>query len=352
MTGSPRTAVVLFNLGGPDSLKAVRPFLRNLFSDPSILRVPMIFRWFLARAIADGRTETAREIYRKIGNRSPILENTKAQAEALEAALQNEAPLRVFVAMRYWHPAARETAADVAAFQPDRVVLLPLYPQWSTTTSASSVRVWREACRKVGLRVPTRLICCYPTEPGFVAAVAGLVRPAWHEAAEHGVPRVLFSAHGLPERVIQAGDPYAWQCEQTAAAIAKVIGVPDLDWRLCYQSRVGPLRWIGPATEDEVRRTGEQGRPLVLVPMAFVSEHSETLVELDIEYRELADQSGVPYFVRVATVGTEPAFIEGLAKLIRARMAGSVEAGPFDGCRSCPHGLNGCPIADELKQIV
>jgi protoporphyrin/coproporphyrin ferrochelatase len=200
---------------------------------------------------------------------------------------------------------------SVERFAPDRIVLLPLYPQFSTATTASSFKAWNDAAR---FSVPTEAIQSYPTDPGFIAASVELVMQGLGEVGPQR-RRLLFSAHGLPERVIKAGDPYQQQVEQTAKAIADTIGVAD--WSVCYQSRVGPLKWIGPSTEEEIRRAGSDGMSVVLYPLSFVSEHSETLVELDIDYRHLAEQARVPRYVRVPTVGTHPLFIGGLARLVR-----------------------------------
>ena len=310
-----KVAIILFNLGGPDSLEAVEPFLRNLFGDPAILRVPSFVRRPLANFIARRRAPKAQGIYAQIGGASPILGQTEAQARALEEALAVDggAPheFRGYVCMRYWHPMTPAVVKAVERFAPDRIVLLPLYPQYSTATTASSFQAWKELAR---FKVPTVEIEDYPLEPGFISASVSLVKEGL-AAAGDGPCRVLFSAHGLPERVIKSGDPYQKQVEQTAAAIAEAIG--GLDWSVCYQSRVGPLKWIGPSTEAEIERAAHDGKGIVLYPLSFVSEHSETLVELDIEYRELADEEGVPFYVRVPTVGTHPDFIAGLARLVR-----------------------------------
>ena len=230
----------------------------------------------------------------------------------------------------------------VKDFSPDDVILLPLYPQFSTTTTASSLRVWRDACRIARLDASTRAVCCYPTEDRFIAAMAAGLRAAHAEAARHGRPRVLFSAHGLPEKIVKAGDPYQWQCDRTAAALAEASGIPDLDWVSTYQSRVGRLKWIEPSTEAVIHEVALAGRPIVVVPIAFVSEHSETLVELDIEYRKLADEAGAPCYRRVPTVGADEAFIAGLADLVRAshRRDTLCEAG--DGGRTCPAAFSAC----------
>ena len=342
-----KLAVILFNLGGPDSLGAVAPFLFNLFNDAAIIGAPGPVRWLLAQLITAGRAPVARRIYAEIGGRSPLLEQTRDQAEALRNRLAPVGEVGVFVAMRYWHPMADETAAQVKAFGPERIVLLPLYPQYSTTTTASSLDDWRRAAGRAGLDAPTRAVCCYPVQPGLVAAQAKLVRAGLEEACAAGIPRVLFSAHGLPERIVERGDPYRWQVERTAGAVARAVGGEDLDWVVCYQSRVGPLSWIGPSTVDELERAGKDGVPVVVVPIAFVSEHSETLFELDIDYKARAGAAGVPAYVRVPAVGTEGVFIDGLADLVKAadENAPAITAGG-DG-EPCPHSFAGCPLGQS-----
>jgi ferrochelatase len=337
-------AVVLFNLGGPDRPESVEPFLFNLFSDPAIIGLPGLLRRPLARAISRRRAPVAREIYAKIGGGSPIVANTEAQARALEAKLvARGTAAKVFVAMRYWHPFAAETARTVAAAAPKQVVLLPLYPQYSTTTTASSFADWNQAARDAGLACDTRAICCYPAERGFVSAASALIREAlrrWRGKP----PRLLFSAHGLPKKVIKRGDPYQWQVERTAAAIAAALGDAAKDWVVCYQSRVGPLEWIGPSTEAEIRRAGQEGVPVLVAPIAFVSEHSETLVELDIEYRHVAEQAGVPAYVRVPTVSAHEAFIDGLAGLVEQALATPAPVQPEGGLRLCPVKFGRCAM--------
>jgi protoporphyrin/coproporphyrin ferrochelatase len=332
-----RIAIILMNLGGPDSLDAVEPFLFNLFNDPAIIRLPAPLRLPLAWLVARRRTRTAREIYARLGGASPLLANTEAQARALEAALGDRH--RCFVAMRYWHPTSSEAARAVAEWGPDEIVSLPLYPQFSTTTTASSLAEWRRAAARQGLNRSTRIICCYPAESGFVDTVAELIRPELATASGHGkAPRLLLTAHGLPKRIVQAGDPYPGQVEMTARAVVAKLAQPGLDWQVCYQSRVGPLEWIGPATDAEIRRAGSEGVPLVVAPISFVSEHSETLVELDIDYRDLAERNGVPAYHRVATVGTAPGFIAALANLIRG-------AGSTPGLAACSAFARACAVA-------
>ncbi len=336
------TVVVLFNLGGPDSLQAVRPFLRNLFGDPAIVAAPGPVRRCLAWCLAARRADTARAVYRQIGGASPLLPLTRKQAAALEDRLRGSGPVRVVVAMRYWHPFVEDVAAEVAAHGPDRVVLLPLYPQFSTATTGSSLTAWTRAAEKVGLRAPTAAVCCYPVEPRFVAAHAALIDSALATLPPAPPWRLLLSAHGLPKRTVARGDPYRWQVERTAAAIVEALPRRGIDWQVCYQSRVGPLEWIGPAIDREIERAGEEGRAVVVAPISFVSEHSETLVELDIEYRGLAERCGVPNYVRVPALGTHPGFIDALAGLVGAAAGSTGVAGAADGER-CPEGFVACP---------
>jgi ferrochelatase len=313
-----RLAVVVFNLGGPDSLKAVRPFLFNLFADPSIIGLPAAVRLPLAGAIATIRSRSARRNYALIGGRSPLLAETEAQAKALEAelgALRPELETRVFIAMRYWRPLTREAAVAVEAFEPDEIVLAPLYPQYSTTTTGSSVAEWNSVYRGTG-RVCT--LCCYPAEAGLIEAHAQRIEAAWREAGEPEGVRLLFSAHGLPLKVVEQGDPYQSQVEATAAAIASRLGPGWPDWRVCYQSRVGPMKWLGPSTLDLIEEAASEGLGVVIAPIAFVSEHVETLVELDHDYARKAEGWGCHAYVRVPALGLQGAFISGLSKQVAA----------------------------------
>lgn len=321
-----KVAIVLFNLGGPDSPAAVRPFLRNLFNDPAIIGALAPIRRLLANWISFRRAPVARRIYQHLGGKSPLLELTARQARALERRFTGEDEVKTFISMRYWHPMSDETALAVKAFAPDRIVLLPLYPQFSTTTTASSLADWRRAARQVGLDAPSAGICCYPDAPGFIGAIAGLVETELAEALKSGPPRILFSAHGLPKKIVASGDPYPQHVEMTARAVVGRLGRADLDWVVCYQSRVGPLEWIGPSTKAEIGRAAKDGVPVVVVPVAFVSEHAETLVELDIEYRKLAVSLGIAGYHRTPTVGTEPGFI-GALKNIVDRALESIKAG-------------------------
>ena len=342
---SRRIAVVLFNLGGPDDAASVKPFLFNLFNDPAIIGLPGIVRTPLARLISSRRETSAQANYAMMdaGGGSPLLSETRAQAAALQSVLAarltgDEA--QVFIAMRYWSPLTEQTAAEVAAFAPDEIVLLPLYPQFSTTTTRSSLRLWDETYRGPGR---SRTVCCYPQGSGWIDAQVKGIRAALAEAGDQPV-RLLFSAHGIPEKLVAAGDPYQEQVEATVSALMVQLG--PTDHRICYQSRVGPLKWLGPSTPEAIEEAGRDGVGAVVVPVAFVSEHIETLVELDIEYGHLAETHGVRPYLRTPTVSAAPVFIEGLAEAVADALArdGIAPFGP--GCRGdwkacpCQNGLN------------
>ena len=340
-----RVAIVLFNLGGPDKPASIRPFLVNLFKDPAILRVPFFVRPLLARIIAYARVKAATANYAILGGKSPLLGLTEHQGRALEAALP-DLDARCFVAMRYWHPFSDEAARAVVAWNPDRVLLLPLYPQFSTTTTGSSLLDWQDAAARAGLVKPTTALCCYYGDRGFAAATAEAVKRAYRAACDAGpAPRVLFSAHGLPEVIVKSGDPYQHQVERTVAAVVRAMARPEMDWTVCYQSRATPQKWLGPSTDDEIKRAGADAVPVMVVPIAFVSEHSETLVELDVEYRELAHEAGVPAYFRVPAQNSDPAFIAALAALARTALARGPGLCSFAGGRTCPAPWGDCPHA-------
>lgn len=339
-TAARRIAVVLFNLGGPDGPAAVRPFLFNLFRDPAIIAAPTPVRLAIAALISTLRAKSARANYALMGGGSPLLPETQKQSDALQASLSAALPSDVvqsFIAMRYWRPFTDQTAADVAAFEPTDVILLPLYPQFSTTTTESSAKIWREQYKGPG---EVHSICCYPTAEGLVAAHAAAIERAFDQGGRPEKTRLLFSAHGLPESVLRRGDPYKTQIEATAAAVADKLG-PSWDWQVCYQSRVGPMKWIGPSTSEAIEKAAEEGLGVLVTPIAFVSEHIETLVELDDEYAKLATEKGCRHFLRAPALGIDTLFIEALrdASLTALHRPGPA---PF-GAWTCPAEFGACP---------
>lgn len=352
-----KIAVVMFNLGGPDKQESIKPFLFNFFMDKNIIRAPIFVRYFLAKLISIRRSKReAGTSYGELGDKSPLLENSTAQGQALEKLLNasEKDEFKAFICMRYWHPMANEVSKDVKNWQPDEIILLPLYPQFSTTTTRSSIQEWQKACAQNNLNIPTTTICCYPWEAGFVNASAQNIKEVYEKAKEEtGLknmkpPRVLFSAHGLPEKIIKEGDPYQWQCEQSAAHIAKATAIENLDWQICYQSRVGPMKWIGPSTEEALEKAAHDKVPVVILPHAFTQEHVETLVEIEIEYREAAEKMGLHDFYRVPTVGTSPAFIAGLADQV-VKYLGALKTVSHTGAPVCPSGFKDCCMRQMNK---
>lgn len=335
-----RTAIVLFNLGGPDGPDAIKPFRVNLFSDKAIIRAPWFIRVWLSRLIAGSSAKAAYENYQLMGGKSPLLELTERQARALEAVLGPD--YRCFTAMRYWHPFARETVEEVKAWAPDKVLLLPLYPQFSTTTTGSSLTDWREAAARAGLVKPVTTLCCWFDDPAYVAATAAMVREAIEDAMakQPGLRlRVLFSAHGLPESIVKAGDPYQAQVEQTSAGVMKLLADTGVEAQVCYQSRATPQKWLEPSTIEAINQAGRDGVGVVVVPIAFVSDHIETLVELDIENRHVAQEAGVPLYVRARVANDDPDFIRAVAGLVRR----AEQPGLCRGGSACGSAHKDCP---------
>ena len=311
-----KKAVILFNLGGPDKLESVEPFLFNLFNDPAILNLPAIFRYPLAKLISNRRAPIVKKIYKEIGGSSPILKLTEDQSAALEKNLnQNELKeeYKCFVVMRCWNPRAEEVIKNVKLYNPSEIILMPLYPQYSAVTSGSSIKEWNKVCEKNNFKIKTSTICCYPTDENFITAHINEINKKIKNLNNF---KLIFSAHGLPQKNIKQGDPYQWQVEQSVNKIVKNLNYNNLDWILSYQSRIGSLKWIGPSTDSVIIENSKIGKHIVLVPIAFVSEHSETLVELDIEYKKLATDNGCIQYTRVPALGTNEHFIKAMSELI------------------------------------
>ena len=333
-----KRAVILFNLGGPDKLDSVEPFLFNLFKDPEIISIPAILRYPLAKFISKRRAPIAKNIYKEIGNKSPILELTQNQAKKLENNLCEIGNYKCFVVMRCWHPRATEVIKKVKDYNPEEIILLPLYPQFSASTSGSSINEWIDVCKKENFKVKTKIICCYPTQDDFISSHAELIKKTL-KTVESNNFKLLFSAHGLPENKIKKGDPYQWQIEQTVEGIMSKLKNENLDHIICYQSRVGPLKWIGPSTDDVIIKYSKEKKGIIVVPVAFVSEHSETLVELDIEYKKLAEKNGCSFYKRVSALGVEENFIKGLTELVLQKET----SGNFVSPLICPDKYKKCP---------
>jgi ferrochelatase len=314
-----KIAVVLMNLGGPTSLKEVKPFLFRIFFDKRIINLPFVFRWILAKLISTLRNKKAIEIYKKIGGKSPILENTEKQKNKLEKILKEKnIEFKVFIAMRHSKPFTEDAVTAIKKFSPDEIILLPLYPHFSSTTTLSSFEKFEKEKNKIeSLRnIKIKKICCYYGNKKFIASQVELIN---EELVKSKVSkkdiRILFSAHSLPSSIIKNGDPYQWQIEKNASLIMTDESLKDMDWVVCYQSKVGYNKWLSPATEDEIKRAAKDGVGIIIVPISFVSEHSETLVELDIYYKMLAQKQNIKHFLRVKTQGDDNIFIESLKSI-------------------------------------
>jgi ferrochelatase len=338
-----KKAIILFNLGGPDKIENVEPFLFNLFNDPAILNLPTILRYPLAKLISNRRAPVAKKIYGELGGSSPILKLTKEQSDALEQKLnqaQTEDEYKCFIIMRCWNPRAKDVIKDVQLYNPDEVVLMPLYPQYSAATSGSSIKEWKDICKKNNYNIKTSTICCYPTDQNFINAHTKEIKKKIKDIKNF---KIIFSAHGLPEKNIKKGDPYQWQVEQSVKRIVENLDNKNLDWILSYQSRVGPLKWIGPSTEDIIIENSKINKHIVLVPIAFVSEHSETLVELDIEYKEIAKANGCKNYTRVPALGTNEDFIKAMSGLIIKKNEYKINENLYPPKTQCPSNFKKCP---------
>lgn len=320
------TGVLLMNMGGPDRIESIRPFLQNLFSDRQIIRFPMPAwsQMILARVIAKTRAPKVAPGYEMMGGCSPQLTYTFMQAEALEDALQRRGtPARVYVGMRYWKPFVDEAIARMEKDGIRRVVVLPLYPQYSRATTGSSVAALDEAVRTSSSRIEFLVRHSWETYPPYIDALAETVREGIDTVMSRGTerPAILFSAHSLPVRFIEEGDPYLDQIRRTVAAVVERLEWEG-DWRLAFQSRTGPVRWLTPSTPDALRAIAAEGHHrVVVVPVSFVSDHIETLEELDVQYGDLARTFGIAEYVRTPGLNVRPRFIDALASLVTEQLA-------------------------------
>ncbi|HEV8537650.1 MAG TPA: ferrochelatase, partial [Bacteroidota bacterium] len=316
-----KLGVVLFQLGGPDSLEAVEPFLYNLFRDPDIINFPGSFlaRKPLAKFISSRRQKKVAAHYEEIGGKSPIIDLTNAQARALEQELSKNVRARVFVAMRYWHPLTHEVIALMKKESFSRLVLLPLYPHFSKATTISSMKEWNRQCRIHDYKhIPSHPVCCFYNHPLYLEAIVDRINVAYAKFS-HRDPRdidLVFSAHGIPVSLIKEGDPYQRQIEETVRLVVEK-GAWISPHTLCYQSKVGPTEWLRPSLGTTMRELASKGRRhLLIIPIAFVTEHIETLHEINIEAREDAKRLGIEQFEKMPALNDNPKFIQCLADLV------------------------------------
>ncbi|MBI1803862.1 MAG: ferrochelatase [Ignavibacteriae bacterium] len=321
MNANERIGIVLFQLGGPDSLEAIEPFLYNLFRDPDIINFPGAFlaRRPLAKFISSRRSKKVAEHYKEIGGKSPIVDLTNAQAAALQRELDEQMRAKVFVAMRYWHPMTQAVIQEMKKERFTKIVLLPLYPQFSKATTISSMKEWTRQCNINNFNhIPSLPICCYYNHPLYIDAIVDKINAAYKKFSHLSPADVdlVFSAHGVPVSLVKEGDPYKVQIEETVRLV-----VEKGQWKsphfLCYQSKVGPAEWLKPSIDNTVHALAAQGRKhLLVIPVAFVTEHIETLHEINIETREEAKHLGIEQFEMMPALNDHPKFIQCLADLV------------------------------------
>lgn len=313
-----KTCILLMNMGGPATLDDVEPFLYNLFMDPDIIEIPLgkLLRPFIARKISKKRSAKVRGYYEKIGGGSPLLRLTENQAAALETTLSSYGDFKTFVAMRYSPPFTEEAIREIILEAPRRIVLFPLYPQYSGTTSGSSFNEFYRVWKKIGKEdVNIVEIKDWHNHSGYISAWVDLIKESL-EATNNNSTHIIFSAHGIPQKMVENGDPYQEQTEETVRLILEELKW-DGTWHLSYQSKVGPVKWLEPATDKLLEELGQMGAESVLmVPISFVSDHSETLYEMDIQYKELAKETGIKNFKRTKTANCNPIFIEALKDIV------------------------------------
>ncbi len=330
-----KTAIVLFNLGGPEDLASVEPFLVNLFSDREIIELPFgaALQPVVARLIARMRGPSVRRNYQRIGGGSPQLRITRAQAAALEeqlnAGLGGHRDFQVFIAMRYSRPSSADALEAIAAAGIRRIVTLTLFPHWSKATTGSSQNEFARALadpRWAG-RFEVSHIDHYYDDPVYLDALTATVRDAWDAIPGERRNRtvILFSAHGLPQKFIDEGDPYVEHIQATRWGILERLDLPNRQL-LAYQSRTGPVKWLGPGTEQTIEELGREGvKDVFVIPLSFVSDHIETLYEVDMLFADAAREAGITGYYRPAALNTHPLFIDALAGLVRRHAAAVVE---------------------------
>ncbi|MBI5240952.1 MAG: ferrochelatase [Elusimicrobia bacterium] len=320
MSEAAKVGVVLLSLGEPESLDGVRRYLRELLCDPDLVHFPVpalqpLFAW----AVSVCRCGRFRRRLAAMGGGSPLVRLTYEQKSALKEALQGSGSRHLYAAMRYGEPSTREAVRRMRADGVARLVALPLYPQYCAATTGSSLKALKAAMQEEGLDIPVKEVRSWPDHHGYIAAMAEQVFRTLSRAPG-GKAHLLFCAHGVPEDFIKAGDPYQGEVERTAAALRKIF--PDLPCSLAYQSRTGRGAWLGPDAEDEVRRLARAGTAAVIVaPLSFVCDNSETLYDLDIALRRAAVEAGIKTFLRVPALNDSPAFIAALKELVLAAEA-------------------------------
>jgi len=316
---SEKTAVLLLQMGGPDSLDAIEPFLYNLFSDRDIIRIgPAFLQPLVARFISRRRSKKVAEYYKQIGGRSPIRELTEQQAAQLEKALGSG--YRCFVAMRYWKPSTEETLNAIRSEGISKIIVLPLYPHYSRATSGSSLNELHRCINQTGINFSLQYIRHFFDHPLYIKALTDKIKTGLDSFAERNSLQILFSAHGLPQSFIDSGDPYLEHIQATVRLVMQ--GFEGVTHHLAFQSRAGPVKWLEPSTEDAIKELAFSGcKQLLIVPLSFVSDHIETLYEIDIQYRQEAQNLGITDFKRIESLNSSPQFIDCLTDMVRLQIS-------------------------------
>ncbi len=309
-----KNAVVLFNLGGPDSLDAVQPFLFNLFSDPDIFKIPFGQKLF-ANLISKNRATKVKEEYKLVGGKSPINDWTELQRKNLEESFKSSGyDMDVYVAMRYWNPLTEETVKKVESMNYDKIVMLPLYPHYSITTTGSSFNEWKKWYK--GDKSKLIYINDYYLNEIYIKAINERIDESLKKFTFSDEVQLVFSAHGTPVSLVKKGDPYSHQIKDTVEAVVKARNYSHKH-HLCFQSKVGPMKWLEPSTDKMIEKLASESKyHLLIIPISFVSDHVETLFELNIEYRHIADNCNIERYIVMEGLNDSSTFIEALKYLI------------------------------------
>ena len=348
-----KNAVVLFQLGGPDSLEAVEPFLFNLFMDPKIINFPLAFlaRKPLAKLISAMRSTKVQNNYKLIGEKSPILDLTQRQANALSSRLvQQGVQAEVFIAMRYWHPLISEIVSKIKVGGFDQIILVPLYPQFSQATTGSSISEWNRQAKKQGLNILTQVVCCYPNHPALIAAFVENINKSLSNFSPVRPENIdlVFSAHGVPLSYIKKGDPYQLHIEETVHQVMEH-GKWKSPHTICFQSNVGPMRWLKPSLIETVERLANEGHKyLLIIPISFVTDHIETLHEINIEAHKYAMAHGVQQFELMPMLNDHPKFIDCLTELVSQELTHTAE---YRTCEMLWQAHSNKPMPKKCLQI-
>ncbi|MFT5703649.1 MAG: ferrochelatase [Rickettsiales bacterium] len=354
-----KTAIILFNSGGPNDLKSVNKFLFNFFNDKSNISLIQPFRFLLAKIFAFSGNKKTQEIYAKIGGKSPILATANAQSQALEKKLSFLGDFRVLLSMRYSRPFSSDTIKEIKKYQPDEIILLPLYPQFSTATTESAFNDFYKKLKKSKITAKLKYVCCYPIDPDFINAHCRLILAAILKAKSAGFNdcRLLFVEQNIKQKAIDSGDSHCFQINASVEAVIKKLARENLDYKICYQSKIGQINFpktgylerTKPSLEFEIKKASFNKKPIIVVPISLTFENAETLVGIDIEYQKLAMDLKIPFFARTPALSADGYFISGLADICKRTSAAKFDCnGGEYGARICPKNFKKCINPNQI----